>query len=313
MLRNGGASRLVVLGLLLLVATVVISACSGGSDEPEDQATQATQAQPDQQQSGSIQMALASSDLSVGTNRLAFGLIDAQEGPIRDANVQVATFRLTASGASEGPIDDVVAVFRKWPVGAGGVYTVELNFDTPGDWGIGAVITEPDGNTKAASARVTVAQNSKTPALGSPAPLSISKTAGDVGNLEELTSDTDPDPDFYSMTIAEALGEDKPLMVVFSTPAYCQTATCGPQLDTVKGLKQQYADRANFIHIEVYDNPLDIQGDLSNAIISPTLTEWNLPSEPWTFIMDSDGIVRSKFEAFVGTEELEQALAKVLR
>ena len=101
-------------------------------------------------------------------------------------------------------------------------------------------------------------------------------------------------------------------MVVFATPAYCQTSTCGPQLDVVKGLKQQYGDRMNFIQIEIYDNPLEIQGDLSRGRIAPTVTEWNLPSEPWTFVVDDDGIVRAKFEAFTTSRELEEALVGML-
>ena len=101
-------------------------------------------------------------------------------------------------------------------------------------------------------------------------------------------------------------------MVVFATPAYCQTATCGPQVDVVKGLKTENEGKVNFIHIEVYDNPLEIQGDLSRGRISPTFTEWNLPSEPWTFIVDEDGVLRAKFEGFATSEELEEALAAVL-
>ena len=91
-------------------------------------------------------------------------------------------------------------------------------------------------------------------------------------------------------------------MVAFSTPAYCTTATCGPQLDVVKRLSESYSDRANFIHVEVYDNPHEIQGDLSNARIAHAVTEWGLPSEPWTFIVDADGLVAAKFEGFVTRE-----------
>ena len=115
------------------------------------------------------------------------------------------------------------------------------------------------------------------------------------------------------MTIAEAIGTGKPLMVVFSTPAFCETATCGPQLEVVEELKDRYKDRTNFIHVEVYDNPAEIQGDLSKGRISPILTEWNLPSEPWTFVVDSGGLVSAKFEGFAPKEELEPALVSVLQ
>ena len=63
----------------------------------------------------------------------------------------------------------------------------------------------------------------------------------------------------------------------------------------------------------MYDNPHEIEGDLSRAVISPMLTEWGLPSEPWTFVMDGGGIVRAKFESFTTREELEAALRAVGR
>ena len=129
-----------------------------------------------------------------------------------------------------------------------------------------------------------------------------------MDDISQLTTDVDPDVELYAATIADALTDGKPLVVAFSTPAYCQTATCGPQLDVIKRIKADYGGAATFIHIEVYDNPHEIAGDLSRAVISPTLTEWGLPSEPWTFVMDGDGIVRAKFESFTTRDELEAAL-----
>ena len=255
-----------------------------------------------------LRLALASSDLAVGNNRVVFGVIDSDMGPVSDADVVVSTFYLPATGGQEGPAETVNAVFRAWPVTPRGVFTAELSFDRPGEWGIGAVVADADGAERKASARVRVKESSATPATGTAAPRSVSKTLADVDGFEQLTTDFEPDPDLYGMTIAEALDSRKPLLVVFSTPAYCQTATCGPQLGVIKELKAEYADRMNFIHIEVYDNPHEIEGDLSRAIISPTVEEWGLPSEPWTFIIDGDGIIREKFEAFATREELEAAL-----
>ena len=243
---------------------------------------------------------------------MVFGVLDDDAGPVRDADVFVSTFYLPATGGQEGPVETVDAVFRAWPVTPRGVFTAELSFDRAGEWGIGAVVLDADGAERKASARVRVKEASATPALGTAAPRSVSKTLTDVDGFEQLTTDFEPDADLYGMTIVEALDTDKPLLVVFSTPAYCQTATCGPQLDVIKKLKAEYADRMNFIHIEVYDNPHEIEGDLSRAIISPTAEEWGLPSEPWTFIVDGGGIIRAKFEAFTPREELEAALSGVL-
>ena len=258
-----------------------------------------------------LRLALASSDLAVGGNRVVFGVLDDETGPVTDADVVVSTFFLPATGGQEGPVETVAAVFREWPVTPRGVFTAELSFDHAGEWGIGAVVTGDDGAERKASARVRVKDASATPALGTAAPRSNSKTLADVDGFEQLTTDFEPDADLYGRTIAEALDAGKPLLLVFSTPAYCQTATCGPQLGVIKELKAEYADRMNFIHIEVYDNPHEIEGDLSRAVISPTAEEWGLPSEPWTFIIDGDGLIRAKFEAFTTRAELEAALADV--
>lgn len=258
-----------------------------------------------------LRLAFASSDLAVGSNRVVFGVLD-ETGPVKDAVVVVSTFYLPATGGQEGPVETVDAVFQAWPVTPRGVFTAELSFDRPGEWGVGAVVTGTDGVEHKASARVRVKEASNTPALGTAAPRSVSKTLADVDGFEQITTDFEPDADFYDKTIVEALDTGKPLLLVFSTPAYCQTATCGPQLDVIKELKAEYADRMSFIHIEVYDNPHEIEGDLSRAVISPTAEEWGLPSEPWTFLMDGGGIIRAKFEAFTTREELEAEITRVL-
>ena len=262
--------------------------------------------------SETLRLALASSDLAVGSNRVVFGVIVDGVGPVSDAEVVVSTFYLPATGGQEGPVETVNAVFRAWPVSPRGVFTAQLAFDRSGEWGIGAVATDADGLELKASARVRVKDAPATPAIGAIAPRSVSKTLADVDGFSQITTDFEPDADLYGMTIAEALDADKPLLVVFSTPAYCQTATCGPQLGVVKELKAEYGDRMNFIHIEVYDNPHEIEGDLSKAVISPTAEEWGLPSEPWTFIVDAEGIIRAKFEAFTTRDELEAALQDVV-
>ena len=297
-------SRFVV-GIPLLCLLVTALACASPTPQPASAPTTAVQSE-------TLRLALASSDLAVGTNRVVFGVIEDSEGPVNDAEVVVSTFYLPASGGQEGPVETVNAVFQAWPVSPRGVFTAQLQFDRSGGWGIGAVVTDGEGIERKVSARVRVSDVSATPAIGAPAPRSVSKTLADVYGFSQITTDFEPDADLYGMTIAEALDAGKPLLVVFSTPAYCQTATCGPQLGVVKELKAEYGDRMNFIHIEVYDNPHEIEGDLSKAVISPTAEEWGLPSEPWTFVVDGDGVIRAKFEAFTTRDELEAALQDVV-
>jgi glutathione peroxidase-family protein len=46
--------------------------------------------------------------------------------------------------------------------------------------------------------------------------------------------------------------------------------------------------------------------------VSPTVTEWNLRSEPWIFVVDADGMVRARFEGLTTRAELEAALRQML-
>ncbi len=92
-----------------------------------------------------LRLVFASSDLAVGSNRVVFGVIDADSGPLTDASVVVSTFFLTPNDGQEGPIETVDAVFRAWPVTPRGVFTAELNFDRAGEWGIGVVATDAAG------------------------------------------------------------------------------------------------------------------------------------------------------------------------
>ena len=313
--HQGGRDLARLLLVLAALPLLALLATCGPSDAPATPAapTQAAPAAatptPD---AVGLRLLLASTDLSVGDNRVVFALIASGSGPVRQPDgVRIQTFYLAPTG-QEGPIETIAATYREWGDTGRGAYTVRLNFDRAGDWGLGVSVQRPDGALSSASARVPVRERSLTPALGAPAPLTASKTLADTPEMSELTSDPQPDSELYTMTIADAVASGQPLVVVFSTPAYCTTATCGPQLDVLKQARDRHPGRANFIHVEVYDNPHEIEGDLSNARIAPAVTEWGLPSEPWTFVVGGDGLVAAKFEGFATLDELEQALQAVL-
>jgi hypothetical protein len=41
------------------------------------------------------------------------------------------------------------------------------------------------------------------------------------------------------------------------------------------------------------------------------MTEWNLESEPWTFLVDAQGIIQAKYEGGLTFVELEPALKQL--
>ena len=258
----------------------------------------------------SLRPILASSDLSVGSNRVVFGLIDSNNAPVKASSAMLAL-----AHEQDGRIvqkGEVEAGWSSWPAGPGGVFVAEIEFDQAGLWL--AQVSPAAGTAEGQLARMVmrVSEESITPALGSQAPASLNRTASSVASLEELTSDVEPDPDLYAMTIAEALQAGKPLVVAFATPAFCTSATCGPQVDVVKELKENYREQANFIHVEVFANPHEMRNDITNGVVSPTFEEWGLPSEPWVFVIDAQRRVSAKFDGFASYNELEQALRRVI-
>lgn len=142
---------------------------------------------------------------------------------------------------------------------------------------------------------------------GEPAPLSETRTTR-THDIEEITTDPDPDPSFYELSLFEAV-ESGPSVLVFATPAWCTTQTCGPLLDQVKALSAEYPD-LNYVHIEIYEN---IDADSFEDLVTvPAVVEWGLPSEPWVFVTDRDGIVTAAFQGVALDSELEEAFAAVL-
>lgn len=144
---------------------------------------------------------------------------------------------------------------------------------------------------------------------------SATKSTPDDGNLRSITSAPEPDPDLYAISFDDAVGTGLPTVISFSTPAYCQSGTCGPQTEVLSQLDDTYEGRVNFIHVEIFDNPMEMlaAGDPSLGVEAPVIHEWGFRTEPWTFVVDGSGIVVGRFEAFVTAAEIEEYLVPLLR
>ncbi len=265
---------------------------------------------------------MVSSDLAVGPNRLIFGLVHRDNAPVQAATAQVRAL-YTAPGTTEAVARrTVTARFLPWPPEGGnrGVFVAPLEFDQPGEatrtnpglWELTVTATAADGTPIKAATAVRVTNSPATPAIGALVPRSVTPTAASVTDLSTITSAPNPDPELYQLSIHEALETGKPLVLLFSTPAFCVSATCGPQLETLSRLRERYQAQANFIHVEVFADPHLIQGDRFSARRVPAVDEWGLPTEPWTFVIDRAGRISAKFEQFTPEAEIEAALQDTL-
>jgi hypothetical protein len=144
--------------------------------------------------------------------------------------------------------------------------------------------------------------------VGQSAPRSENPTAAQVPDVSYIDSGQPPD-DMHAISIADAIARHRPTLVVFATPAFCTSATCGPQIQAIQALEPAYRDRLTFVHVEVYT---DIRPDPSKRQLSPVMTEWHLQTEPWVFLVNRSGDIGAVFEGAAATDELKQAVDQML-
>ena len=218
---------------------------------------------------------------------------------------------------SEDLGETIVAPFYLWPFGTRGSYVANVTFDQPGDWILFIEFEDEQNRIRRTSLSFEVAASTVTPALDSKPSIVPTKT---VRNTDpgSLTSWSTPDLDLYQFSLEEVTRSGRPSVVAISSPAYCTSPTCGPQAEAVSELKDKFKNDGVFIHVEVYDNPEEIQGDLSRGTYSELVDTWGLSSlegylnESWVFILDRSGRVAFKYEGFASVEEMSKDLQTLL-
>ena len=107
----------------------------------------------------------------------------------------------------------------------------------------------------------------------------------------------------------------KPFVVAFATPKFCVTQQCGPTLVRLKPIAAKHPG-VTVINVEPYlleDVDGSLQPVLTNGQLTPTqaTNEWHLPTEPWVFVVDRNGVVTDSFMLIFSDEELDRAMAAV--
>jgi len=275
-----------------------------------------------------------------GVNRYPFGVADREEGGIADAEVALYFARVpvprqgreSRSGnrgqiakvqqqaldrPAVGPFPAAIESLATKPAfradstasdpdAAQVVYSTRLNLPGAGEWRVAAIVKE-DGElrgTPVPSAMV-VGEFQRIPRPGQRAPMIHTPTAQDVGgDLSKITTRTPPDTQ-NKVDYAEALGKE-PIVLLFATPEFCQSRVCGPVVDVAEQAKQEYGNKAAFIHMEIYN------GNDPAQRVRPQVRAFHLPTEPYLFTIDREGIVRAAVEGPFGLKLMHQAIDKAI-
>jgi hypothetical protein len=260
----------------------------------------------------SVLPVIISSELSSGSNRFLFSFVDAA------GNSPVGAPDRTASVGFSGPsgqaIADVAGTFI-WAIeNVSGIYVSTVDFPVAGDWTAHfttAAAAKPaeqiDFQFQVLDKKHVVVPGDKAPSVDTP---TLETVGGDVA---KISTDPKPDKAFYETSIAGALAAHEPFVLVFATPKFCQTQTCGPTLDKVKPIAAAHPD-VTFINVEPYrlkddqgqlQPVLDANGQLQTV---PATDAYRLLSEPYVFVVGGDGIVKASFELIFTPEEIDAAL-----
>ncbi len=282
---------------------------------------------------------LANAEFAVGQNRLSFTVVGEQGTSLAGLQVRVRLFDLGdlesnpepatsstqfarfISYADVGPVPRIhrhaggASLSDNARFVGAGVYVVPAFFPAAGRWGLEFRIDDGMPGSDGEDARpveilfqLEVRERASAPNVGEPAIAVRTRTLADEPDVARLTSDLTPEPGLYQLSIDEALAAPRPLVLIFSTPAFCHSRTCGPALEVVKNVWRSNAGELDAIHVEVFENP-DEPDSLREA---SAFEAWRLPSEPWVFVIDRDGRIFSRYEGTITEPELRGDVAVVL-
>ena len=248
---------------------------------------------------------IASSPVSIGVGeqRVMFGLIDQETNEYLASPDHPAT--VTLRDENGAPIETFPTEFMWTVEDVRGLYVAQMVIPEAATY---QVTIDAEGFTTAGPMGLVAVDDPSVIQAGDSAPLSETRVSADYPDLGLITSDPDPDPAMYQLSVAEAVTGGNPVVIVFATPGFCASATCGPLLDQVKSLRESYPG-VDFIHVEIYED-LSVT-DQSQLTPVAAVGEWGLPSEPWVFVVDRFGAVTAAFEGAARDEELSSAIEAV--
>jgi hypothetical protein len=299
------------LATLLLAATLCVAACGGGGKHAAGSTgARGTLAALLARPGPDVALVQGTSDYSVGGVRVTFLVLDAKAKAINRPRARV----WVAKSLDSPPIVSTEALLE--PIGipgtseaaAGGVtkiYVARFRLARPGTY---TVLAQPEGAEIQGIANLKVAMRPQAPAVGDRAVPSRTPTLASAhGDAALVTTASPPDRSLLRYSVAESLAAHSPFVLLFATPKYCQSRTCGPVVDVARAVQKRLAGTGvRFIHVEIYQDNNPAQG------YNRWFKEWRLPSEPFVFLVGRDGRIKGRFEGSVSVGELSAAVRQDL-
>lgn len=277
----------------VLTAGGLLAACGDGSGVPRAAREGATDADP-----ATWNLISATFELLTGeAQRFAFALTQIDNTPVESEAVEV--YARTLDGEVLGGPYPVEA-YGRTDVGLP-MYRALVDVPTPGTVEIVALSGDDFG---VATVNAVAPADSALPIPGAEAVSVATPTTEDELGLVQLCTRSPEDCTMHDVSLDEAIAAGRPVMLMFATPAYCQTAVCGPGVDTLQEVaaSRDWGDMA-FIHAEIYAD--------EGTTVAEHVRAWELPSEPWLFSIDREGRIARRLDGPMIAAELEEVAAEL--
>ena len=322
--RRNGIERSPWLFVLMMILMLVMSACSS-EEEPVDSSDFATPLSnrvdlhqesedgghehthlTEDELTGGTRVVMVPSEIAQGPSRFAVGLFDAQGGLIHDAVVHFHYYDLRDPDQAL-LLAEVDARRVQDPEGFTTIYAHDHNFDLVGLWGVEVEARLADGGGARQRLGFEVMADTASLSPGEKAPVLNTLTLDDVNqNPARLTTAEEPNLALHKLSLAQAVNNGRPTLLLLATPAFCQTRFCGPAYEMVSELQPRYDDRLNFVYSEVFSALPDPSANGFQP--SEAMTVFGLESEPWVYFIDEEGTIVYRLEGLFTAEEIEHEL-----
>ncbi len=250
--------------------------------------------------------------------RIPFGLID-QGIPL---NEEATTFRAVIRRGDQVLYESNVPariVTHDHPEGNGAAphehadllryFAVRATFDEPGIYDLELSF---EGKSASLPFQIFDQDDVIVPLPGEKLPQLRFPTFADEMDMDPICTQFGGPCPLHDKTIEAALDTGRPLALLIATPAFCETAYCGPVLDVLLELQPEFPG-VEFLHAEVYQNPNEADGNFLDERVrrSPTVVDLGLPFEPTLFLVRPDRTIVDRIDNVYDNTELREALERL--
>jgi hypothetical protein len=288
-------------GLAVGAAGFVLAACGSDDSSESSDLPDATSGAPNSGDPNRPELVLVrftiDGVLAAGIpQRIPVGLADAEGLLLVDTPPQLTLQLMSDSG----PVGKPMTIDRHAEGLSRPYYPVITALSDPGTYTLTGAVNGIDLQT---AFSVVEPGEVPIPQIDDPLVPVVTPTTDDAHGVNPICT-REPACDLHDITLTSALTEGRPIAFLIATPAFCQTAACGPVLDVLLTLQPEFSD-VRMVHAEVYT-------DTSLESTTTAVKDYHLSFEPVLYLADADGVIRSRLDSIYDVAELREQLTKLV-